>query len=197
MAAILPIGQLHAPIRLLSALTTEHFVLETAYGTRSRRRPRAARDVMALSRFWTSLRCGFLSASRELFVPFAATVLRHLSLGLFTVIRLVDTGLESMHYLCGIAHIRRPVPEPECRALRVSVCAERGRGPKCKTSAPHRAASAEPVGGRSSAPPELDRFSIITPTWSPRVGGVALRVQVPALERSWRVGVAGRRGDGR
>jgi hypothetical protein len=40
-------------------------------------------------------------------VPFAATVLPALFvLGLFTVARLIETSLESMHYLGGIARIR-------------------------------------------------------------------------------------------
>ena len=42
-----------------------------------------------------------------MFRPFVATVLPAVFLlGLFTVVRLVDTGLESMHYLTGIARIR-------------------------------------------------------------------------------------------
>jgi hypothetical protein len=42
------------------------------------------------------------------FIPFAATVLPTVFLiGIFTVIRLVETSLESMHYLDGIARIRR------------------------------------------------------------------------------------------
>src|SRR5262249_23746840 len=43
----------------------------------------------------------------DVLVPFLATVLPALFLlGLFTVVRLVETGLESMHFLDGIAHIR-------------------------------------------------------------------------------------------
>jgi hypothetical protein len=91
---------------LLSALTTEHFVLQTAYSsTVSEASGRSTLYVMALSSSLVAM--GFLSQSKELFRPFVATVLPAVFLlGLFTVVRLVDTGLESMHYLTGIARIR-------------------------------------------------------------------------------------------
>jgi hypothetical protein len=91
---------------LLSALTTEHFVLQTAYSsTVSEASGRSTLYVMALSSSLVAM--GFLSQSQELFRPFVATVLPAVFLlGLFTVVRLVDTGLESMHYLTGIARIR-------------------------------------------------------------------------------------------
>jgi uncharacterized membrane protein len=91
---------------LLSALTTEHFVLQTAYtSTITEAAARSTLYVMALSSSLIAM--GFLSQSQELFQPFAATVLPVVFLlGLFTVIRLVDTGLESMQYLTGIARIR-------------------------------------------------------------------------------------------
>jgi hypothetical protein len=115
--------------KLLSALTTEHFVLETAYGTTiSEAAARSTLYVMALSSSLVAM--GFLSASRELFVPFAATVLPAVFLlGLFTVIRLVDTGLESMHYLCGIAHIRGQYRSLSAEAARL-FAPERGRWPE-------------------------------------------------------------------
>jgi hypothetical protein len=91
---------------LLSALTTEHFVLQTAYtSTVTEAAARSTLYVMALSSSLVAM--GFLSQSRELFQPFAATVLPVVFLlGLFTVVRLVDTGLESMQHLTGIARIR-------------------------------------------------------------------------------------------
>lgn len=50
---------------------------------------------------------GFISQSPALLVPFAAAVLPAVFLlGLFTVLRLVDTGLQNMQYLVGIARIR-------------------------------------------------------------------------------------------
>jgi hypothetical protein len=49
----------------------------------------------------------FLSGSADVLIPFAATVLPTVFLiGIFTVVRLVETALESMHYLDGIASIR-------------------------------------------------------------------------------------------
>jgi hypothetical protein len=91
---------------LLSALTTEHFVLQTAYSsTVSEAAGRSTLYVMALSSSLVAM--GFLSQSQGLFRPFVATVLPAVFLlGLFTVVRLVDTGLESMQYLTGIARIR-------------------------------------------------------------------------------------------
>jgi hypothetical protein len=91
---------------LLSVLTTEHFVLQTAYSsTVTEAAARSTLYVMALSSSLVAM--GFLSSSRDLFLPFGAIVLPVVFLlGLFTAIRLVDTGLESMHYLCGIARIR-------------------------------------------------------------------------------------------
>ena len=91
---------------LLSALTTEHFVLQTATGTTyTEANARSSLYVMALSSSLVAM--GFLASSPEAFVPFAATVLPTLFLlGLFTVIRLVETALESMHCLAGIARIR-------------------------------------------------------------------------------------------
>lgn len=90
---------------LLQALTTEHFVLQTAAAsTISEAEARSTLYVMSLSSSLIAM--GFLS-EREVFVPFAATVLPAVFLlGLFTVVRLVDTALENMQYLAGIARIR-------------------------------------------------------------------------------------------
>jgi hypothetical protein len=51
---------------------------------------------------------GFASRSREVFVPFITIVLPAIFvLGVFAVMRLVDTALENMRCLAGIARIRR------------------------------------------------------------------------------------------
>jgi hypothetical protein len=90
----------------MSALTTEHFVLQTAANaTVSDAAARSSLYVLALSSSLVAI--GFVSRSREVLVPFLAIVLPALFvLGLFTVIRLVDTALENMHSLAGIARIR-------------------------------------------------------------------------------------------
>jgi hypothetical protein len=90
----------------LTALTTEHFVLQTAAnGTISEAAARASLYVFSLSSSLIAM--GFVSRSREVFVPFSATVLPALFvLGTLTVFRLVDTALENMHFLTGIARIR-------------------------------------------------------------------------------------------
>jgi hypothetical protein len=90
----------------LSALTTEHFVLQTANSaTYLEASARSTLYVMALSSSLVAM--GFLSGSAGMLIPFAATVLPAVFLlGIFTVARLVETALESMHYLDGIARIR-------------------------------------------------------------------------------------------
>ena len=90
----------------MSALTTEHFVLQTAASaTVSEAAARSSLYVLSLSSSVVAM--GFASRSREVFVPFIATVLPSLFvLGLFTVVRLVDTALENMYCLARIARIR-------------------------------------------------------------------------------------------
>lgn len=91
---------------LLSALTTEHFVLQTANNsTYSEASARSTLYVMALSSSVVAM--GFVAGSTDLLVPFAAISLPAIFLlGIFTVVRLVETALESMQYLTGIARIR-------------------------------------------------------------------------------------------
>ena len=91
---------------MLSALTTEHFVLQTANNsTYSEASARSTLYVMALSSSLVAM--GFVAGSTDLLVPFAAISLPGVFLlGLFTVIRLVETALESLQCLAGIARIR-------------------------------------------------------------------------------------------
>ena len=91
----------------MSALTTEHFVLQTAANaTVSEAAARSSLYVFALSSSLVAV--GFASRSREVFVPFITIVLPAIFvLGVFTVMRLVDTALENMRCLAGIARIRR------------------------------------------------------------------------------------------
>lgn len=90
----------------LSALTTEHFVLQTASSvTVSESAARASIYIMSLSSSLVAM--GFASQSREAFGPFVAAVLPALFLlGSFTVIRLVDVNGYHMQYLARIARIR-------------------------------------------------------------------------------------------
>jgi hypothetical protein len=94
----------HAAV--ISALTTEHFVLQTAANaTVSDAAARSSLYVFALSSSLVAM--GFASRSRDIFVPFAAIVLPGLFVfGLLTIVRLVDSALENMRYLEGIARIR-------------------------------------------------------------------------------------------
>ena len=99
-------GEPQPPASLISALTTEHFVLQTASSsTIAEAGARSSLYVMSLSSSIVAL--GFTAQSREVFIPFAAGVLPAVFLmGIFTVIRLVDTALENMQYLAGIARVR-------------------------------------------------------------------------------------------
>jgi hypothetical protein len=90
----------------LTALTTEHFVLQTAASaTVAESASRASIYILALSSSLVAM--GFAVQSPEAFAPFIASILPAVFvLGLFTVIRLVDVTLEHQQYLRGIARIR-------------------------------------------------------------------------------------------
>jgi len=91
---------------LLSALTTEHFVLQTANNsTYTEASARSTLYVMVLSSSLVAM--GFIAGSSDVLIPFAAIVLPAVFvLGIFTVVRLVETVLESQQCLTGIARIR-------------------------------------------------------------------------------------------
>jgi hypothetical protein len=91
---------------LMSALTTEHFVLQTASSsTISEAAARSSLYFLSLSSSLIAI--AFISQSPELLLPFVAVVLPVLLLlGLLTVIRLVDTTVENLQYFVGIARIR-------------------------------------------------------------------------------------------
>jgi len=90
----------------MSALVTEHFVLQSAASTTvSESAGRASVYLSALSS--SLVATGFIAQSPRLFVPFAASVIPVLVLlGIFTTVRLVDTGVQNLQYLEGIARIR-------------------------------------------------------------------------------------------
>jgi hypothetical protein len=90
---------------LLSALTTEHFVLQSAVNaTVSEAAARSTLYMMALSSSLVAI--GFLAPSPDALMPFLSIVLPTLFvLGVLTVIRLIDTALEAQHLLGGIARI--------------------------------------------------------------------------------------------
>jgi hypothetical protein len=90
----------------ITALTTEHFVLQTAANSTSTEAgTRASLYILSLSSSLVAM--GFASRTPEIFVPFVAIVLPAVFLlGVFTVLRLVDSNLENMRFLTGIARIR-------------------------------------------------------------------------------------------
>jgi hypothetical protein len=90
----------------LSALNTEHFVLQSAASaTVTESAARASIYIMALSSFLIAM--GFVSQSPGAFGPLVASVLPALFLlGLFTVIRLVDINGNYAGHLAAMARIR-------------------------------------------------------------------------------------------
>ena len=91
---------------LMTALTTEQITLQSASdATVADAGARSSLYVFALSSSLVAM--GFISQSPEVFVPFVGAVVPAVfALGVLTVIRLVDSALENMQYLTGIARIR-------------------------------------------------------------------------------------------
>jgi hypothetical protein len=120
---------------LMTALTTEHFVLQTAASsTISEASARSSLYVLSLSSSLVAL--GFTSQLREVFIPFVSAVIPAVFLlGLFTVMRLVDTSLEHMQYLTGIARIRSYYRSLGPEAA-VHFAASTGRWPEAVQSTP-------------------------------------------------------------
>ena len=117
---------------LMSALTTEHFVLQTAASsTISEASARSSLYVFSLSSALVAM--GFTAQSREVFIPFVASVLPAVFLlGVFTTVRLVDTSLEYMQYLAGIARIRSYYRSLSPEAA-VHFAADNGRWPEARS----------------------------------------------------------------
>jgi hypothetical protein len=92
---------------LAGALTTEHYVLQSAAGTAiSEAGNRATAFVLTVSSSMVAI--GFTVHEERVFWPFISAVLPLLfGLGLMTTIRLVETGLQGLMYQQAIARIRR------------------------------------------------------------------------------------------
>jgi hypothetical protein len=90
----------------MSALVTEHFVLQSAAGvTVSEASGRASLYLAALSSSLIAL--GFAAQAPGAFAPFAAVLVPMIAImGVFTVVRLIDTGVQNLRFLAGIARIR-------------------------------------------------------------------------------------------
>ena len=81
---------------------------------------------------------GFASQSSGVFLPFAVAILPAMFvLGIFTVVRLVDSGIENQQYLAGIARIRGYYRTLTPEAA-VYFSAESGRWPESHSSPPLR-----------------------------------------------------------
>ncbi len=92
--------------KLMSAMTTEHFVMQTVIGTTAgESMSRATVYIMALSSSMLAL--GFAADTDAAFGSFLACLLPALFLlGIFTVLRMVDVATESMQAYIAIARIR-------------------------------------------------------------------------------------------
>jgi hypothetical protein len=90
----------------MSALVTEHFVLQSAASaTISEAGSRAALYMAGLSSSLVAL--GFATQAPDVFGPMVAGIVPTVFLlGLFTVVRLVDTGVENVQLMAAIARIR-------------------------------------------------------------------------------------------
>jgi uncharacterized protein (DUF2062 family) len=115
----------------VSAMTTEHFVLQTAIATTiNEGASRASIYVFSLSSSLVAM--GFAAQSQTAFMPFVDTVLPALFLlGVFTVLRLVDIAAENMQALIGIARIRGYYRTLGSEAEK-HFAADRGRWPEGK-----------------------------------------------------------------
>jgi hypothetical protein len=113
----------------MSALITEHFVLQTgADAATSEMGSRAALYLSVLGSALVAM--GFAAQSRAVFVPFVATVLPAVFvLGLCTMVRLVDALVEYNRFLAGIDRVREQYRalSPEAAAF---FAAEHGRWPE-------------------------------------------------------------------
>ena len=121
----------------MSALVTEHFVLQAgASATVSEAAARSSLYVFSLSSSLVAM--GFASRAPDVFLPFAETVLSGVFiLGVFTIVRLVDTGLENQHFLAGIARIRSYYRTLTPEAA-VYFSAQTGRWPEASVGLPLR-----------------------------------------------------------
>jgi hypothetical protein len=89
----------------MTALTTEHFVLQTAASTTVTEA--SARATLYLMTLTSSLVAIGFTSGTEAFAPLVSTVIPVIVvLGIFTLVRLVDTGIENLAMLTGIARIR-------------------------------------------------------------------------------------------
>jgi hypothetical protein len=91
----------------LAALNNHYFVLQSAAGnTITESAARASLYMVSVSISLVAI--AFVAQSRSAFSPFLAVVLPALFvLGLFTVVRLVDTGVQNFVYLRSMTEIRR------------------------------------------------------------------------------------------
>jgi hypothetical protein len=89
----------------MTALTTEHFVLQTAASTTVTEA--SARATLYLMTLTSSLVAIGFTSGTEAFAPLVSTVIPVIVvLGIFTIVRLVDTGVENVAMLTSIARIR-------------------------------------------------------------------------------------------
>jgi hypothetical protein len=178
----------------LAALGNEYFVLQSAASTTvSESSTRASLYVLSLSSTLVAL--GFVSQSEDAFGPFLAIVLPTLFvLGVFTSVRLVDTGVQNVSYLESMARIRRywaaltpeasqffgADPEDEVRAALASLAVSYGPSAELFTIASMVATVNSAVAGTGIALLVNDLQSDDAALTVPVVAGLAAGVVVLA-----------------
>lgn len=158
----------------LTALTTEHFVLQTAAnGIVSEEGARASLYILALSSSLVAM--GFASRAPDVFVPFVATVLPALFLlGVFSAVRLVDGNLEINQLLTHIARIRgyyRSLSQrPNCFSRQAPGAGlKRARGLRCGWDRRSRSSRPPPAWSRSSTASSPAPASLCSPASAYRI----------------------------
>jgi len=120
---------------LMSAMTTEHIVMQSVIGvTISESGQRASIYMVSLSSSLVAM--GFVAQSPGALVPFVATVLPAVFvLGIFTIMRIVDIAAENLLAHVGIARIRAYYRTINAEATEY-FAADRGRWPELAASEP-------------------------------------------------------------
>jgi hypothetical protein len=92
---------------VMTAITTEHFALQSAASTTvAEAGNRASLYLVSLSSFLVAT--GFVAQVPDALAPFLGAVMPTIFLlGIFTTVRLVDTGVENIQFLAAISSIRR------------------------------------------------------------------------------------------
>lgn len=166
----------------MSALVTEHFVLQSAASTTvSEASARASMYIFSLSSSLVAM--GFAAQVPDVFGPLVATVLPSIFvLGVFTVVRLTDTSVENNQNLRAIARIRRyyRTLTPEASAFFAAWGADEDE----------TAEALAMLGTKRRAAPVLFTMASMVATINALVGGVGVALLTASIGAATTVGLA-------